>query len=525
MPAAWPGALAKLSESKDAEVRSQVAALSVKFGDQKAFAELRKVLTNSSADLAARQSALTALVTAGDKDLPPLLQSLLADASLRGSALRGLATFDDPKTPAVILDAFSSLSPAEKRDALATLAARVPYARALLDAVAAKKIPTAEVPVDIVRQMRNLQDKALDDRLAEVWGTVRATPADRLKLIADYRRKFTAPTATKPDLALGRAVYAKTCQQCHLLFGVGGKVGPDITGANRGDLNYLLENIIDPSAVIPKEYVASIVALKNGRVVTGIIRNETPTSFTMVLPTEVLTIAKDEVELRKESDVSMMPEGQLQALKDDEARALIAYLQSPTQTQILATPENVKDFFNGKDLTGWDGNPDLWSVDKGEIVGKSPGIKHNEFLRSQMIAGDFRLKLKVKLTPDKENSGVQFRTEALPNGEVRGPQADVGKGWWGKLYDENGRGVLSENKSGEGIVKVDDWNEYEIVAEGSRIKTFLNGKPCVDLDDPKGPARGIFAFQIHSGGAMEVRFKDLRLEVLGARPASAAAPK
>jgi hypothetical protein len=154
-------------------------------------------------------------------------------------------------------------------------------------------------------------------------------------------------------------------------------------------------------------------------------------------------------------------------------------------------------------------------VEGGEIVGTSPGIKKNTFLKSQMIAADFRLTLKVKLTPDKENSGVQFRTEPLPDGEVRGLQADVGKGWWGKLYDEGGtRGVLAENKSGEGVVKTEDWNEYEIVAEGSHIRTLLNGKPCVDLDDPKGPARGIFALQIHAGGPMEVRFKDIKLEVL-----------
>jgi hypothetical protein len=94
-------------------------------------------------------------------------------------------------------------------------------------------------------------------------------------------------------------------------------------------------------------------------------------------------------------------------------------------------------------------------------------------------------------------------------------EADVGLGWWGKLYEEHGREVLSA-ESGEPFVKVDDWNEYEIVAIGSRIKTFLNGHACVDLDDPSGARRGIFAFQIHAGGRMEVRFKDVKLEVLTA---------
>src|SRR5262249_12630326 len=138
---------------------------------------------------------------------------------------------------------------------------------------------------------------------------------------------------------------------------------------------------------------------------------------------------------------------------------------------------NAKDLFNGKDLTGWDGDPKLWRVDKGEIVGKSPGIKRNAFLRGQMIATDFKFTLKVKLVPNKENSGVQVRSEALPDGDVKGPQADVGAGWWGKLYEEHGRGLLWK-KSGEKFVKVDDWNEYVIEARGSRVRTWLNGNLC-----------------------------------------------
>jgi hypothetical protein len=95
---------------------------------------------------------------------------------------------------------------------------------------------------------------------------------------------------------------------------------------------------------------------------------------------------------------------------------------------------------------------------------------------------------------------------------VKGLQADVGAGWWGKLYEEHGRGLLWD-KSGEAHVKVGDWNDYEIVAKGNTIRTFINGKPCVDLTDEKVARRGIFAFQLHSGGALEVRFKDLQLEV------------
>ena len=180
--------------------------------------------------------------------------------------------------------------------------------------------------------------------------------------------------------------------------------------------------------------------------------------------------------------MSMMPDDQLKTMKEEEVRALFAYLQSPVQTPLLATAENVKDFFNGKDLTGWDGDPKLWTVEKGEIVGKSPGLKKNEFLRSQMIAGDFRLTLKVRLTPNKENSGVQFHSELLPGGEVKGPQADVGAGWWGKLYEEHGRGLLWD-RSGEVHVKA---------GRVERVRHRGGRQPGADVDQRqavRGPGR------------------------------------
>jgi putative membrane-bound dehydrogenase-like protein len=514
-PTAWDNLIERehLYDSKDPELRSLAYAVAVVFGDIKAFGKLRGELASKDADMTLRQAALTSLLDARDKDLAPTLQRLVGEKLLRAAAIRGLASYDHPKTPDVILAVFPSLTLEEKRDALNTLASRAAYGKALLEAIAKKKIEAATVPAEVVRQLRNLNDKTLDKRIGEVWGIVRATPADRAKLIADYRKMLTRPYPPPTDLSLGRAVFAKVCQQCHTLYGVGGKVGPDITGSNRSNLDYLLENILDPSAVIPNDYKATRLELANGRVVTGIIRGDTTTAYTVLTANETLTIPRADVDKLIPSDTSMMPDDLLKPLTETEVRALIGYLRHSGQVTILATPDNSKDLFNGKDLTGWDGDPKLWKVENGEIVGKSPGIKKNEFLKSQMVATDFRLTLKVKLAPNKENSGVQIRSEPLPDGEVKGPQADVGLGWWGKLYEEQGRGVLS-NGSGEKHIKVDDWNEYEIVAQGSRIKTFINGHACVDLDDPKISRRGIFALQIHSGGPMEVRFKDIKLEVL-----------
>jgi putative heme-binding domain-containing protein len=296
---------------------------------------------------------------------------------------------------------------------------------------------------------------------------------------------------------------------------VGEKIGPDITGSNRANIDYLLENILDPSAVVPKEYRMTIFDL-GGRQINGIVKQRNANVVTVQTANGPVNIQASDIDREDDTPTSLMPEGQLKPMSDDDVRALLAYLQSPSQVPMEATAENAKDFFNGKDLTGWDGDPKLWSVEDGELVGRSPGLKRNEFIKSHLLVGDFRLKAKVKLTPNKENSGIQFRSEALSDGEMKGYQADIGKGWWGKLYEENGRALLWK-ESGEKHVKENEWNDYEVVAEGSKIKTFINGQPCVDFDDQAGSRKGVIGFQLHSGGPLEVRFKDLKLELLPAK--------
>jgi hypothetical protein len=155
-----------------------------------------------------------------------------------------------------------------------------------------------------------------------------------------------------------------------------------------------------------------------------------------------------------------------------------------------------KTLFNGKDLTGWKGDKKLWSMKNGELVGKTDGLKRNEFIFSELDAGNFDLTVQIKLVDNRGNSGIQFRSEPLPDGEALGYQADVGPEWWGKLYEESGRGLLSD-KLGEEYVKKNEWNEYRIVANGSHIQTWINNKPCADVEDPKGKRRGRFAFQLH----------------------------
>lgn len=508
MPAAWPQVAAKLEKSPNGEVRSLTQAVSIAFGDPRAFESFRKVLADFGADAAARKGALESLLLAKDAGLLPILKGLLKDAALRGPAIRALAAYDDAGIPALLLEVYGSLDVAEKRDALNTLAARAAYARDLVGALRKKAVPRSDLTAATVRQLLDHKDASVDKWITEEWGMVRTTPEEKKKEIEKHKQLILA--GPKGDPRRGRAHYAKTCGQCHTLFDAGGKVGPELTGANRNDLDYLFHNILDPSAEVGKDYQASTIRTKGERILSGIIRTQDKDSLTIQTENDTVLIAAGDIDVIKPSEVSMMPEGLLTPLSPADVRDLIAYLQSPVQVQ-PPTPE-IKSLFNGKDLAGWEGNPELWKVENGEIVGKHDGLKRNEFLRSTITAADFRLLVDVKLVGNKGNSGVQFRSELLKDGvAVKGYQADVAGGWWGKLYEERGRGLLAK-EGADKIARLEGWNTYEILALGNKITLVLNGHVTNTIDDPAGAKSGIIALQVHAGGGMEVRFRNITLE-------------
>lgn len=510
-PDDWRAVYDRLSKSSDSNIQLQAQSLGVTFGDELALASVRKVVEDKKASADARKQALGSLLGAKDPKLAPVLQSLLAETSMRSAALSGLAQYADSKTADSILSIYGQLNQAEKRLAISTLAARADSSLAMLKAMEAKKIPTSDLSADLVRQLQFLKNPEVQSLLGKTWGTARETPAEKAKLIEEYKALVENKKQPKVDLSLGRAIYSKTCQQCHILFGTGAKIGPELTGSNRANLEYVLSNIVDPSAVMAKEYQPTVVTTDDGRLLTGILKSEDEKSITLQTVDGQEVIPLNEIEERKLGDKSMMPEDQLRPFSPHEIRSLIAYLASDRQVPLMATEANAEIFFNGKNLQGWIGDEKLWSVQNGEIIGKTTGLQHNAFLVSEMSASNFHLKLEVRLIGNEGNSGVQFRSIPTEEG-MKGYQADIGAGWWGKLYEEEGRALLWD-KSGEEHVKNGEWNTYEIIAQGSKVQTLINGKLCVDLDDPKGAASGVFGLQLHSGGATEVRFRNIQLQV------------
>ncbi len=521
MPKGWSEVAAKLGQSTNGEVRSLTTMISITFGDPAALKTLRTLLADGKAPADDRKAALESLLGAKDRELPPLLFDLLSDAALRGPAVRALGSYEEPSTPAKILAVYASFQLAEKRDAINTLGARKAYAKDLLAALASGTIPKTDLTAASIRQLNDLNDAEISKWIEKNWGSIRPTPEARQREINEWKKFFTL--SKDGDPRKGRVLFARTCMQCHTLFDAGGKVGPELTGANRQDLDYLLSNILDPSAVVGKDYQATTIRTKNDRVVTGLLRAEDNNAVTLQTENDTLIIPKSEIDARKLSEISMMPEGLLANMTKDDARNLLAYLKSHTQVQFPDgfSLESIKAgqgeaLFNGKDLAGWEGDSGVWSVESGEIVGKGPQ-KRNQFLFNKQELTDFRLTLEVKLTPHGGNSGIQIRSVPIEGGEARGCQADAGAGWWGKLYEESARGLLFPKKGqafdGDKFIKKEDWNVYEILVVGHRIRTAINGNPCTELDDEQIAPKGRIGLQVHSGGPMEVRFRNFQLEL------------
>ncbi|MBI2481143.1 MAG: c-type cytochrome, partial [Planctomycetia bacterium] len=334
MPPAWESAYDKLRHSDNEAIRQRADQIAVALGDRRIFPHMRHVLVDANEGMKGRERAFDILVRGRDKDAVPAFQAVLAEPKLRGAAIRALASFDDPQTPDAILAQYAHLTDDEKRDAIATLVVRPSYAAALLDAMDDGRIARTDVHAYHIRQLQRFENEELTSRIKEVWGEIRESAKDKIDHILKLKASLAPEILAKADVSNGRMLFTKTCASCHTLFGEGAKVGPDITGSNRANLDYLLTNIVDPSAVLGKDYRMTILATTDGRVISGLIQRETDSAITLRTINDTVVVPKSDIEEQQLSTQSLMPERLLDSLKAEEVRDLIAYLGNPTQVAL-----------------------------------------------------------------------------------------------------------------------------------------------------------------------------------------------
>lgn len=334
-PGAWDAVWASLAKSSDPQLLELGRHLGVVFHDPNVLEELRQTALQTQADPQQRCSALQELIQARAPGLERALAQLLDDPVTAGLAARGLLE-NDPSSEAatLVLRAWPKIRFEDQAAVVGALTARVSSAAALLEAVAQGRVPRGGLTAYHARQIANLNDAALTRRLTEVWGKVRTSDSEKKQLIAHYRALLTPERLKAADPSRGRQVFSQTCAVCHRLYGQGAAIGPDLTGGGRSSLDYLLENIVDPNAIVPEDYHVSEVELKDDRSLTGLVVAKNEHTITLQTPTEKITVERGDITSMRKTSLSLMPEGLLQSLKEDQICNLIAYLMTPKQVPL-----------------------------------------------------------------------------------------------------------------------------------------------------------------------------------------------
>ncbi len=332
-PKAWDAfaaSVASVASAKDA-----LRDLSLVFGSGRAIDELIALIKETEGDANARRSAMDSLLRSPKPEHFGLVRGMINDKVLGTAARLGLAKFDNADVPKALLNNWPERSQEWRAANITTLSSRAAWAKQLLDYVAKHPaIAKEDITPYQARQIRNLNDETLTKQLTQVWGEARDTPEAKLQEIAKWKTSLTPDAIAKADAAKGRTLFAGVCASCHKMYGEGAALAPELTGSDRHNIDYLLGNIVDPNAVVPADYRVTVLKLKDGRTVTGVIPEQNEKVLTLQTPAERLTIQRSDITEQQQLTQSLMPEGLLNALGEENVKHLIAYLMSKGQVAL-----------------------------------------------------------------------------------------------------------------------------------------------------------------------------------------------
>ena len=305
--------------------------LGIRFRSEPALALARHRLADPKAPEAERAGLAEVLgQVESSENLASLLALLDEDgrAALQSAAINALGGYNQPEIAARLLAIYPKRNASVRDRILTLLCSRPGWAGQLLDAMDKGQVAPKDVRTQHVLQLVQLHDPELVRRVEKVWGRVPGPGSpEKVRRIAEVRGMLAE--ADKANADRGRPVFKENCAVCHRLFGEGEQIGPELTGSERSNLDFLLASLVDPSALIRKEYQAQTVALKDGRVLSGLVVEESGRTITLVDSNRQKTVLpRDQIEEMKPSEVSLMPEGLIEKLREDQVRDLFKFLQS-----------------------------------------------------------------------------------------------------------------------------------------------------------------------------------------------------
>jgi len=321
---------------RDDTTNAALIGFGIRTGRAAAAARARALLTDAAVRPELRLAMIQMLGRLGDPPDAERLLSLVGNApeSVQLGALDGLPAFDVPALASELLQRYPRLPDRVRGRVRQVLLSRKAWAQTVLQEVETGRLPASDFGIEQVRVVALHQDQALDDLVRKHWGRLNpGTPEEKL---AEMRRLNNDLNVGQGDPARGREIYAKVCGVCHTMFGEGGKVGPDLTEANRADREFLLASIVDPSAAVRKEFISYDVETKDDRMLSGVIQDQSGGNLTLGIATgERIVIPRTQIVSLRESPLSVMPEGLVKPLKPQELRDLFGYLQSKKSSAAL----------------------------------------------------------------------------------------------------------------------------------------------------------------------------------------------
>jgi putative heme-binding domain-containing protein len=264
---------------------------------------------------------------------PQLVELVLSNEpeAVRLAALEPLANSEASEAVQSLLAEYAKLPPGLRTKVCDVLVSRSASAFALLEQVDRGAIAANALSIEQLRRLALHEDEDIDALVRKHWGNIGpGSPEEKLATMRRYNNDLRAGVG---DESRGKELFAKHCATCHQLNGEGNKIGPDLTTANRSDRAALLGNIVDPSAVVRREFMSFVVITKSGRVHAGVITEQDGASVTIVDAENKSTkLLRDEIDTLEEADVSLMPERILDGLTPQQIRDMFAYIQNAPAT-------------------------------------------------------------------------------------------------------------------------------------------------------------------------------------------------
>lgn len=304
----------------------QVVKLGALMGQDASLMELARRMRDTALPDKERQDALIRFFSLRPEMLSQQAGELLGDPVLVDALLPLLTNLPIDESAPLLFRILPGAGAPRRSRIVDVLVSRAEGAELLVNALEDRIILPNDVSALQARQVFSLDDDDLAKRMEMAWGVSRSAREDLQVRIQDWKSRLTPEEISRADLADGQVVFARACASCHKMFGQGGDLGPELTGSNRSSLDYLLENILDPNAVIPIDAQAVLVTLKDGQVFTGVGGLERGNQVTLRSPAGIMQWPAAKVLSVRPLGFSLMPEGILDTLSAGESRNLIGWL-------------------------------------------------------------------------------------------------------------------------------------------------------------------------------------------------------